>query len=228
MGGDIVSGDKLAGDKVMGDKRTINTQGGDYAEGNIDKRQGVFISGGTVYGPIIGQRDQQPPQHSTDAGSTHHQSPRIRLKPQLQPLVFPGNDRWASIEVINEEVSDLTVCRGTLTQIVRISDDATTAAVVAEIPQPLAWSARNPQPRDGLATIYRGDSLLLDIARTDQGRNVLLFTTTQDDWNPQPPGRYRVRVRVGGKLDGISFQPLIIKCVLIYGGGTDLAILPTP
>jgi len=27
----------------MGDKRTINTAGGDYAEGNIDKRQGTFI-----------------------------------------------------------------------------------------------------------------------------------------------------------------------------------------
>jgi len=52
--GDTVMGDKVAGDKVMGDKRTINTGGGDYAEGTIDKRQGVFVSGGTVQGPVIG------------------------------------------------------------------------------------------------------------------------------------------------------------------------------
>src|SRR5262245_33816718 len=38
--GDVMGGDKVAGDKVMGDKRTINTEGGDYADGNIDKRQG--------------------------------------------------------------------------------------------------------------------------------------------------------------------------------------------
>src|SRR4051794_41074555 len=40
--GDVVAGDKVGGDKVMGDKRTINTPGGDYAEGNIDRRQGTF------------------------------------------------------------------------------------------------------------------------------------------------------------------------------------------
>ncbi len=55
-GGDTVDGDKLTGDKVMGDKRTIDTSGGDYAEGNIDKRQGAFVNGGAVYGNIIGQQ----------------------------------------------------------------------------------------------------------------------------------------------------------------------------
>src|SRR5688500_12308083 len=44
--GDKVGGDKVGGDKVMGDKRTIDTDGGDYAEGDIDKRQGeIFIDG---------------------------------------------------------------------------------------------------------------------------------------------------------------------------------------
>src|SRR5690349_3430271 len=33
---------------------TISTGGGDYAEGNIDQRQGAFISGGTIYGPVVG------------------------------------------------------------------------------------------------------------------------------------------------------------------------------
>jgi len=52
--GDKVGGDKVGGDKVMGDKRTIDTGGGDYAEGTIDKRQGVFVEGGTIYGPVVG------------------------------------------------------------------------------------------------------------------------------------------------------------------------------
>lgn len=52
-GGDLVAGDKVGGDKVVGNKRTIDTHGDDYAEGNIDKRQGNFISGGTVQGPVI-------------------------------------------------------------------------------------------------------------------------------------------------------------------------------
>src|SRR4051812_29457217 len=33
MGGDVVAGGKVGGDKVMGDKATIDTGGGDYAEG---------------------------------------------------------------------------------------------------------------------------------------------------------------------------------------------------
>ncbi len=36
------------------DARTINTGGGDYAEGSIDKRGQVNISGGTVYGAVTG------------------------------------------------------------------------------------------------------------------------------------------------------------------------------
>lgn len=67
--GDIVAGDKVMGDKVSGPKidargsqgflnnpagpvtqvfgpqRNINTGGGDYAEGNIDKRSGTFVGG---------------------------------------------------------------------------------------------------------------------------------------------------------------------------------------
>lgn len=37
-----------------GGQRTINTGGGDFAERDIDKRQGAFVSGGTVYGPVTG------------------------------------------------------------------------------------------------------------------------------------------------------------------------------
>jgi hypothetical protein len=65
--GDYLAGDKVSGDKVAGDKitlggitgssgvaigrgagstvRNVNTGGGDYAEGTIDKRSGTFVSG---------------------------------------------------------------------------------------------------------------------------------------------------------------------------------------
>jgi len=36
------------------DQRTINTGGGDYAERDNNKQQGAFISGGTIYGPVVG------------------------------------------------------------------------------------------------------------------------------------------------------------------------------
>jgi DNA polymerase III delta prime subunit len=37
------------------EQRNINTQGGDYAEGAIDKRRGIFVNG-TVQGNVIGQQ----------------------------------------------------------------------------------------------------------------------------------------------------------------------------
>jgi hypothetical protein len=67
--GDVVAGDKFGGDKVLGDKidargsagflnrpagpvsqsfgpqHNVNTGGGDYAGGNIDKRSGTFVGG---------------------------------------------------------------------------------------------------------------------------------------------------------------------------------------
>lgn len=42
------------GDVVIGDQYNVTTQGGDYAERDIDRRQGVFVEGGTIYGPVIG------------------------------------------------------------------------------------------------------------------------------------------------------------------------------
>jgi hypothetical protein len=38
--------------KIVGEE--INTGGGDYAEGGIDSREGAFVSGGTVHGPVVG------------------------------------------------------------------------------------------------------------------------------------------------------------------------------
>ena len=69
--------------EVMGDKRTINTQGGDYAEGNIDKRQGAFISGGTIYGPVVGVN-----QGTLTTSYTLQQ----RLDPALHQLRAPVSD----------------------------------------------------------------------------------------------------------------------------------------
>jgi hypothetical protein len=40
--------------KTIGTLQNVATGGGDYAESSIDKRQGAFVSGGTVYGPVVG------------------------------------------------------------------------------------------------------------------------------------------------------------------------------
>lgn len=61
----------------FGSQRTINTGGGDYTEGNIDKRQGAFISGGTVYGPVVGSNQGSITAHygSAPPGGSGDSSP---------------------------------------------------------------------------------------------------------------------------------------------------------
>jgi len=69
-----------------------------------------------------------------------------------------------------------------------------------------------------------GTSTLLDIARSDRDRNVCLFTTQQEGWFEQQPGVYVIRVKIGGKIDGESFEPLIFDGYIRYQGGTELII----
>lgn len=38
----------------VGAQGNVKTGGSDSPEGGIDKRQGVFVSGGTIYGPVVG------------------------------------------------------------------------------------------------------------------------------------------------------------------------------
>lgn len=38
----------------VGIQDNVKTGGGDYPDGGIDKRQGVFISGGAIYGTVVG------------------------------------------------------------------------------------------------------------------------------------------------------------------------------
>jgi hypothetical protein len=66
--GDVVAGSKIDAQgaqsvinqptgsvtQQFGPQRTIDTGGGDYAERDIDKRQGAFVTGGTVYGAVVG------------------------------------------------------------------------------------------------------------------------------------------------------------------------------
>jgi NB-ARC domain len=106
MGGDVVSGDKVAGDKVagdkvMGDKRTITTEGGNYAEGNIDKRQGAFVSGGTIQGPAIGIN-----QGTINANYTYQQA--VSLAPALHQLRAPVNDFVGREQEIDQLVQALS------------------------------------------------------------------------------------------------------------------------
>lgn len=68
VGGDINNGDRIDARQAQGfinrpsgpisqnfgTQHNVSTGGGDYASGNIDKRQGAFVSGGTVNGPVTG------------------------------------------------------------------------------------------------------------------------------------------------------------------------------
>ncbi len=47
-----ISGTMNGGTNTGGDQ--VNMGSGDYVRGNQDKRSGAFISGGTVYGPVVG------------------------------------------------------------------------------------------------------------------------------------------------------------------------------
>jgi hypothetical protein len=45
----------ITGDRsITGNQSNINTGGGDYAGRDIDKRQGVFVIGGTIHGSVVG------------------------------------------------------------------------------------------------------------------------------------------------------------------------------
>jgi hypothetical protein len=53
--GDISNSSGIAiGAGAQSTVRTVDTAGGDYAEGAIDKRSGVFVSGGEIHGPVVG------------------------------------------------------------------------------------------------------------------------------------------------------------------------------
>jgi hypothetical protein len=56
--GDISGSSGVAiGRGAQSSVRNVNTGGGEYAEGNIDKRSGAFIEGGTVYGSVVGTNE---------------------------------------------------------------------------------------------------------------------------------------------------------------------------
>lgn len=90
-GGDVVRGDKVAGDKVLGDKRTVDTGGGDYAEGNIDKRSGIFYAAEQAYdvrglsNPYLGLRSFTYAEHARYAGR------KQQIAEAVKKLTLPGN-----------------------------------------------------------------------------------------------------------------------------------------
>lgn len=110
-GGDYVAGDKIGGDKIAGDKiitgdvqgsgiaigrgaqssvHNINTGGGDYAGGNIDKRQGTFVRGdqfnmsGNFSGAILNIKSTLSAV-SQSIGAAPHGEASAKL--QLQSLI---------------------------------------------------------------------------------------------------------------------------------------------
>jgi hypothetical protein len=135
-GGDVVMGDKIGGDKVMGNKRTVDTGGGDYAEGNIDKRQGTFISGGTVQGPVITNNQLREyfsqiitffEQINQTVGALVSKVYKLRqLNPDPLPLdmAFGYNEVEFLIDDINDEYKEFLLYYGSVKFLIPRSIDS--------------------------------------------------------------------------------------------------------
>lgn len=100
VGGDVVAGDKVSGDKVMGDKRTVDTGGGDYAEGDIGKRQGIFIECSTLQGPVIADNE--------GTVNVNYNYQQVALAPALHQLRAPVGDFVGREREIDQLVQALT------------------------------------------------------------------------------------------------------------------------
>ncbi|MBA3945517.1 MAG: hypothetical protein H0X37_13240 [Herpetosiphonaceae bacterium] len=69
VAGDVHGGIHL-GPMNFGERRTVNMSDGDYAEGSLDKREGAFVEGGTVNGPVAGSNSGTISSSSGQPGST--------------------------------------------------------------------------------------------------------------------------------------------------------------
>src|SRR6185295_3056299 len=65
--------------KASGEQTGIRTQGGDVAGGDVDKRQGAFVRGGTLQGPVIGE-NQGP------VTANYYLQQAVALSPALHQL----------------------------------------------------------------------------------------------------------------------------------------------
>jgi hypothetical protein len=152
---------------------------------------------------------------------------KVRLLPHDQ-FIDPNNqNKWVSVEVINEEDVDLTECHGTFEYVARISDsDPVQKEVIIQNEQE-AWSHKSSPTSEGLATIYPDMRAYLDVARTRRAQNIVQFTTWRGDRFDQSPGIFHVRTKIGGKIRGRRFTPLLFDGYLHYRGGADLTIAQT-
>ena len=87
----------------FGDQHTVTT-GGDYAEGDIDKRQGAFVSGGTVYGAVVGTNSGVITSHSGSAGAAVS-DPLDQAIALAQQLITTAHQRGAS--TLAEDLQDV-------------------------------------------------------------------------------------------------------------------------
>jgi hypothetical protein len=93
-------------------QRTINTGGGDYAERDINKQQGAFISGGTIYGPVVGVNKGGTINYNRhDTPDTTGQSPIVldevlrRLRETLAELQQRDENLAAELQRIEVDMS---------------------------------------------------------------------------------------------------------------------------
>lgn len=91
--GDVtISGDVAGRDvvKVNLAPTTINTGGGDYAEGDIDKRRGAFVEGSNVFGDVIGEKHEHYYAPTTPIRSPQEQRNRKAMLQKVKNIWITG------------------------------------------------------------------------------------------------------------------------------------------
>lgn len=92
--GDIIIGD-VAGSNLVKlhidlSQTTINTEGGDYAEGSIDKRQGTFVENSTVHGDVIGEKHEHYYPPTAPTRTSQEQRNRLAMLAKVRNIWIDG------------------------------------------------------------------------------------------------------------------------------------------
>lgn len=153
---------------AQADWRTINTQGGDYAEGSIDKRQGAFVEGGTVIGNVIGQQTQNYYQAPVSALDLQQQRNRHTMLAKVKVIWIDG------------------LLKQSLDNDLRIALRLTEQPDAVDLPLSAVVQELNRQPRElpsdlSIITVFEQMAgLLLILGAPGAGKTTLLLELARD------------------------------------------------
>lgn len=150
----------------------------------------------------------------------------VIIEPYKQAYLH--KDECLSLKVINNEIDELTECFGNIYCAYDQDGFFKHSKPVIYDTARLAWSSKTPSTAEGFATIQRGTNGILDLARTDSAKDMLVFTLNSgDDYKHINVGELKIVVHIGGKFKGISFKPIIFNGRIKYVGGSSIIFQET-